>query len=169
MEELDQLVLSEIKLRVLTPDNVDRIVHAASKKAERGRKNPREAQKLETAVRELKAEHAGSVLERITDLEKRIEAKERLGAELKVPTVTDLADLALHKHLRENLDRFRELLTGRHTPKARQVLRKLLGQKNVLWFAVIGDGSYRVSGETRIGPLFDGIPASEVCGAQERT
>jgi peptidoglycan/xylan/chitin deacetylase (PgdA/CDA1 family) len=61
--------------------------------------------------------------------------KERLLAELKLPEVTDFADFALHKQLRENLDRSRELLTGRHIEKARQVLRRLLGPKNVLWFA----------------------------------
>jgi hypothetical protein len=49
----------------------------------------------------------------------------------------------------QSLAPFRELLSSRHTPKMRQVLRKLLGG-NVFWFERLEDG-YRIAGETLLG------------------
>ena len=49
-------------------------------------------------------------------------------------------------------------------PKARQVPRKLLGDE-VLWFEALDGGGYRVTGETVLGPLFEGCGA--VSGAQD--
>ncbi len=109
-----------------------------------------------------------SVLERIACLEQRIAAKERLLAGLRVPKVAELSDLALYKQLCERLDQFREPPGGEDVPKQRQVLRKLLGRKNVLWLSA-ADGGYQIHGETRLGPLFDGLPAMRTSGAEERT
>jgi len=61
--------------------------------------------------------------------------------------------------LRDNLSRFRELLRSRHTPKVRQVLRKLLGDE-VLWFEPGRDG-YELTAQTRLGALFNGRGAQE--------
>ena len=52
-------------------------------------------------------------------------------------------------------------------PKMRQVLRALLQNKNVFWLERLEDGGYRVTGETVLGALFEGVIRSS--GAQERT
>ena len=75
-------------------------------------------------------------------------------AELKLPEVTDLNQFSLNRQVRENLARFRVVITDKHVPRARQALRKLLGD-NTLWFEPV-NGGYRLTGETRLGPLFDG-------------
>jgi hypothetical protein len=63
--------------------------------------------------------------------------------------------------LRDNLARFRELLRSRHVPKVRQVLRKLLGDGDVLWFEPQEGGGYELTGDTRLGSLFNSSGAQE--------
>lgn len=72
------------------------------------------------------------MLERIQPPELRVHAKERELAEYTASNVVNLDDAQTARVLRDNLARFRELLRSRHTPKVRQVLRKLLGDE-VLW------------------------------------
>ena len=63
----------------------------------------------------------------------------------------------------QSLAQFRELLSSRHTPKMRQVLRKLPGG-NVFWLERLEDG-YRNTGETLLGAMLEDCGA--VCGAQD--
>ena len=94
-----------------------------------------------------------SIVDVIRDKEQRLKLKEEVLAELKLPEVTDLNQFSLNHQVRENLARFREVITDKHVPRARQALRKLLGD-NTLWFEPM-NGGYRLTGETRLGPLFD--------------
>jgi hypothetical protein len=88
-----------------------------------------------------------SVLERIAALEQRVKAKQTELGEYVSPNVVDFNSAQLHRQLRENLGAFRLPLTSRHVPKARQVLRKLLGDE-VLWFEALEGGGYRLTGDT---------------------
>ena len=47
----------------------------------------------------------------------------------------------------------------------RQVLRGLLQNKNVFWLERLEDGGYRVTGETVLGALFEGVIRSS--GAED--
>jgi hypothetical protein len=76
--------------------------------------------------------------------------------------VVDLGDRRLVKVLRHNLGRFRELLSSKSVPVARQALRRLLGDE-VFLFTPRPDGRYELHAETRLGTLFDGC--SEIIGA----
>ncbi len=64
--------------------------------------------------------------------------------------MTDVQLIQLLRELEDRLGQFRELLIS-NTPRARQVRSKLL--VGPLWFGQHDDGSYEVTGETRIGPL----------------
>lgn len=105
------------------------------------------------------------MLGRIRDVEQRLRAKERELEEYQASNVAELEGAHLHRQLRDNLARFRELFKSRHVPKMRQVLRKLFGE-NVLWFERV-DGSYRIVEGPRDGTRAEGCCA--VYGAQERT
>ena len=179
MAELNKLVLQEIRDSVLTPENIESVVKSASRKAaEWRRRKPQESERIEADIADLQAKircfidligsgtAPDSVMQEIRKLEQRVKAKEQLLGELKVPDVVDLEQFRLHKQLKENLTRFRELLADKHVPKARQALRKLLGS-GTLYFEPVEGGGYRLTGETRLGPLFEGC--GEVCGAEERT
>ena len=138
---------------------------ALKKAAERRREEPGRVDELEAEVTKLKAEARrlaesiatgdapASIVDVIRDKEQRLKLKEEVLAELKLPEVTDLNQFSLNHQVRENLARFREVITDKHVPRARQALRKLLGD-NTLWFEPM-NGGYRLTGETRLGPLFD--------------
>lgn len=175
MAELDAAVLQQIEEHVLTPETVRAAAARAAKlEAERRRTRPDEEARLRGEAAVLRAElnryvdlvgegrAPEAVLERIQSLEVRVRAKERELSEYAASNVVDLDDAQTARVLRDNLTRFRELLRSRNTPKVRQVLRKLLGDGEVLWFEP-SDGGYELTGETRLGPLFNSH------GAQERT
>lgn len=174
MTELNDFLLDHIEQHVLTPDNVRAAAALGAKlDAERRRTRPDEEARLKGEAATLHAElnryldlvgsgkAPESVLERIQALELRVKAKEQELAEYAASNVVNLDDAQTARALRDNLARFRELLRSRHTPKVRQVLRKLLGDE-VLWIEPKPDG-YELTAETRLGPLFNGH------GAQERT
>jgi len=70
---------------------------------------------------------------------------------------------SVRRRVGQSFARFRELFSSRHTPRMRQVLRKLLGG-NVFCFERLEDG-YRITGETLLGAVREDCGA--VCGAQE--
>ena len=177
MDKLNDLVLGEIQDKILTPENVEKVVKlAAEKAAERRCKRPDETNRIEGEIAGLKAKiqrfldqievgkAPDSVLERIEGLEQQVKMKEKLLAELKLPEVTDFKQFSIQRQLQENLENFREIITDRHIPRARQALRKLLGD-NTFWFEPLDDGGYQLTGETRLGPLFEGC--REIRGAED--
>ena len=95
------------------------------------------------------------VLAAIRDREDRICTLTTELENLTKPDDTEVDSVELLQELEERLGQFRELLLS-NTPRARQVLSKLL--VGPLWFDQQADGSYEVTGETRVGPL---LPISE--------
>lgn len=182
MWELDGVVLREIQDKILTSEHIEQVVRAAAKRAaERRRKQPKEEQQLRRDVTDLRAQiqrfieligvgrAPEAVLDTIARLEVQLKTKETTLAQLGMPEVSDLDQFSLHGQLRENLERFREVIGDAHEPRARQALRRLLGNET-MWFEPVERG-YVLTGETRLGPLFQGcgIPSGEMGGAEERT
>lgn len=62
-----------------------------------------------------------------------------------------------------------EALLGRHTPQARHILRRLLGNEKLRPELIEGDGTkgYRFTGQFKVGRLLRG-EAAEVLGTSER-
>lgn len=183
MTVMDDLVLSEVEGKVLTPEAVDVVVQEAVREYESlMRQKPQQLPLLETELRKIQKE-----LDRFMNLIANGKGTDRLleearKRETRVKTLrveieryrlpTRLAELDLHrvrKQARLQAERYRDLVRS-DVPVARQVLRKLLRDKRgefspLMFIPVMRDGrkTFEVRGSVNTAPLFDKN------GTEERT
>ena len=98
---------------------------------------------------------------RRTDLVGKIATLERLGSQV--------VDGHLHDEIRRRVENWRELMT-RHTTQARQLLRKMLRTKPIVFEATIENGKvgYRFKGEASVSELLAGLVNLPLTVASQR-
>ncbi len=170
-DKLEGKVIAAIQRSILTPERVEAVIDRALEMARQTRKQePDNTKKLEAEIRRVKRERDRLVAacargrlkapESLTvEIERRERQMGRMEAELAQSPHRlsyEARDLeALQALMTERMNKFRELMEGRHVPAARQALRKLLNGHIKCIPMVLKDGKkdYRIEGETKLGAL----------------
>ncbi len=173
-KEMDLLVLDAVR-QALTAEQVETTIKAALQKIrERRHQHPDEAKQLKSEIGRLEGEierlaqaieQGGSTTlgVRVVEKERQTEVKRELLATLESAETVDLDQAKLRRELTTNLERFHELLGGKHVQQLRQVLARFLAG-NKLTLVPHDDGkTWHIEGETILGPLFEGPRASKWC------
>jgi hypothetical protein len=168
MEGIDGAVLGETARQVLSADIIEEIVERTAAAA--AARNPEtELERLRRDQADVDAEIArygdaigrgGDVPElvaalkarrdRRTELARRITTAERQG--------NLIADGSLRDEIRRRVEAWRELMT-RHATQARQLLRKMLRGRPIIFVPTVEDGQvgYRFRGEASVSELLAGL------------
>ena len=180
---MDEAVIKAIEDKLLTPDALNTILHRAALAIEaRVKEKPERIKELKAEIRKIRLEvdryvaaigdgkAPSSVIEQITQRESRLQTLERDLARYENPVQLDeLRIRRIKKIAAERLLMFRDLMRS-NVPRARQVLRKVLRNENVVLEKIViepvkeeGGQGYQFRGKLWLAGVLDNI------GAEERT